>query len=157
MPHPDTVRAPIEREHATTRLAREEQYVTDKKALEDDFHADLATIETARRADLVAAGLNPDGSSSGQLEANDPINTVAPAITGGGTTGDLMTCSTGTWVGADSYTYQWVRNGVAIGGATANTRTLVLADEGTSLKCVVTAHSEDSTTSKDSNTITPAP
>lgn len=62
MPHPDTVRVPIEDAHSRTRAAREKQYLADKKALEDAFHNDIRDIEDDRGSDLVAAGLNPDGS-----------------------------------------------------------------------------------------------
>jgi hypothetical protein len=86
-----------------------------------------------------------------------PINTVAPSITTDGTptTGETVTCSTGTWSPTGSYTYQWKRNGVAIGGATANARTLVQADEGTSLTCTVTATNADGSASATSAAISP--
>jgi hypothetical protein len=156
MTHPNELRAPIELEHNTTRDEREQQYVADKRALEDDFHADLATIQTAKEADLAAAGFNPDGSWDPATFASElPVNTAAPAITGTATTGQTLTCSNGTWTNADTYTYQWKRDGVAIGGATANTRVLVMADEGHVLKCTVTAHNEQGTASADSGTRTP--
>ena len=157
MTHPNLLRAPIESEHNALRDAREQQYVADKKALEDDFHSDLATLRTNKSAALEAAGFNPDGSWSNVTFAEDlPVNTAAPAVTGSAITGQTLTCSNGTWQGADTYTYQWKRDGVAIGGATANTRVLVMADEGHVLKCVVTAHNEQGTATHDSNSVTPA-
>lgn len=153
MAHPDTVRGPIEQTHNATRDAREKQYVTDRVTLEETYHTDLQAIQTAKEADLVAAGLNPDGGVPPDYPR--PISTLAPAITGTATTGQVLTCSNGTWLGATSYTYQWYRDGVAIGGATAATRTLVTADVGKALKCRVTAHDADSAVSRDSNTVTP--
>lgn len=90
-------------------------------------------------------------------EPDVPTNSVAPAITGTAQAGQTVTCSTGTWVGADTYTYQWMRSGVAIGGATASTRVLAGADVGLPIKCQVTAHNENpvASTPANSNTITP--
>lgn len=153
MAHPDTVRGPIELAHNKTRDDREKAYVAARVALEDTYHTDLQAIQTAKEAALVAAGLNPDGGVPSDYPR--PVNTVAPAITGTPTTGQVLTVSNGTWTEADSYTYQWYRDGVAITGATAATHTLVVGDEGKALKARVTAHDADSTTSKDSNVVTP--
>lgn len=69
-----------------------------------------------------------------------PINSVLPAITGTTTQGQTLTCSTGTWSNTpDGYAYQWNRAGVPIGGATASTRVLALADVGSTMTCTVTA------------------
>ncbi len=154
VPNPDTIRGPIELTHNTNRDDREKQYVTERLALEADFHADLATIQTAKETALLAAGLNADGGVPESYPL--PVNTVAPALSGTTHTGDTVTCSQGTWAQATSYAYQWYRNGVAIGGATASTRTLVTADVGKVLKCRVTATNSFGTTSKDSNTVTPS-
>jgi hypothetical protein len=69
-----------------------------------------------------------------------PANTVAPAVTGTTTQGQVLTVSNGTWTGSPTgYTYQWKRAGVPISGASASTYALVLADVGQTLTCVVTA------------------
>jgi hypothetical protein len=53
----------------------------------------------------------------------------------------IASCTKGNWENEPtSYTYQWMRDGVAIGGATASTHALVAGDVGHSLTCVVTAH-----------------
>jgi hypothetical protein len=149
----DAIRAPIESTHNATRDAREAQYVTDRNALEADYHSDLQDIQTAKETALLAAGLNSDGGVPANYPG--PVNSTAPAITGTPATGQVLTVSNGSWARADSYTYQWYRDGVAIGGATANTRTLVVADQGKALKCRVTAVNEDGSAFKDSNTVTP--
>lgn len=86
-----------------------------------------------------------------------PSNTVAPAITGTPVVGELLTCSTGTWVGLEpiTYSYQWKRGGVDIGGATNNTYTLVQADAGNTanISCTVEATNAVGETPADSNTI----
>lgn len=70
-----------------------------------------------------------------------PVNTIAPAISGTQAEFETLSCSTGTWSGSAtiSYSYQWERSGSPIGGATSNTYTLVSADVGETLTCVVTA------------------
>ena len=86
---------------------------------------------------------------------NLPVNTVAPAITGTAQEGQTLTCSTGTWSGSNTYTYQWKRNGSNIGSATNSIYTLVTADVGTSIKCTVTATNFVGSANADSNTVTP--
>jgi hypothetical protein len=54
--------------------------------------------------------------------------------------GTTIHCSTGTWSdNPTSCAYQWFRNGSPISGATALAYTVVAADDGTSLQCVVSA------------------
>jgi hypothetical protein len=71
----------------------------------------------------------------------EPENTAAPSVGGTAEVGQTLTCSAGTWIGAGpiSYTYRWLRDGAAVGGATANTYTVTAADEGHSISCEVTA------------------
>jgi hypothetical protein len=89
--------------------------------------------------------------------ASAPSNTVAPVASGTPTTGQNLSCTTGTWTGSPTptYTYQWQRAGVNIGGATASTYTLVEADEGNAIRCVVTATNASGSASANSNAITP--
>lgn len=68
-----------------------------------------------------------------------PVNSVLPAITGTKTVGQTLTCSSGTWSQSPSYAYQWLRDGVAISGATASTRLLAAPDAGALMSCTVTA------------------
>lgn len=68
-----------------------------------------------------------------------PVNSVLPAITGTKTQGQTLTCSSGTWSKSPTYSYQWLRNGSPIIGATASTRVLALADVGALMSCTVKA------------------
>lgn len=68
-----------------------------------------------------------------------PVNSVLPAITGTKTVGQTLTCSSGTWSKSPSYAYQWLRDGVAIIGATAATRVLQAGDAGALMSCTVIA------------------
>jgi hypothetical protein len=85
-----------------------------------------------------------EGSVYGGAVGSPPVIAVAPAVTGDAVQGSTLSCSTGTWTqssggGAISYTYQWTRDGVDIGSATAATYATVLADVGTAVGCKVTA------------------
>ncbi|WP_296607445.1 immunoglobulin domain-containing protein [Nocardioides sp.] len=76
-----------------------------------------------------------------------PTNISPPVISGTAAVGQTLTCSAGSWSGgggpfggtANTYAYQWRRDGGAISGATGTTYAVVAADAGTSLTCVVTA------------------
>ncbi len=73
------------------------------------------------------------------------VNIVAPevAVRGGGAVvvGKTLWCSSGPWTGAPipTFSYRWLRDGVAIGGAESNSYTVAVADEGHSISCEVTA------------------
>lgn len=81
----------------------------------------------------------PATSNTIALPSYAPVNTVAPAVTGVAIVSQTLSCSTGTWTNSPSFTYQWQRGGVDIGGATNNTYLLVAADAGQTIRCVVTA------------------
>jgi hypothetical protein len=70
-----------------------------------------------------------------------PENTVAPIVSGTAEVGLTLTCSQGTWTtpAPTSYTYRWLRDGGAIGGAESSVYTVTAADEGHSIICEVTA------------------
>ncbi|WP_127819573.1 S8 family serine peptidase [Microbacterium sp. CPCC 204701] len=69
-----------------------------------------------------------------------PVATSAPAITGAAKVGKTLTAKPGKWSPADvALTYQWLRDGVAIDGATSQRYTVVPADAGTALSVQVTA------------------
>lgn len=73
------------------------------------------------------------------LSLTVPVNTVAPAVTGTAQVRNALTCSTGTWSGPPtSYSYQWKRGATNV-GTNSNTYTLVAADVGSTMTCVVTA------------------
>lgn len=81
-----------------------------------------------------------------------PVNTVLPAISGTPNVGQTLTCSTGTWINAVSFAYQWLRDGVAIAGSTANTYLLVTADALKEISCRVTATNDVGSTQATSAT-----
>jgi hypothetical protein len=80
-----------------------------------------------------------------------PSNTTVPTISGTTQVGSALTTSNGTWNGTTplSYAYQWRRcdasggNCSDISGATANSYTLTSADQGNTVRAVVTAKNTD--------------
>lgn len=87
--------------------------------------------------------------------ASPPVNTVPPEVTGGLYFGDILTTTDGTWTGSPtSYAYQWQRDATNIGTNT-NTYTLVSADAGTSITCIVTATNASGSTPETSGYVSP--
>ena len=70
-----------------------------------------------------------------------PANAVAPVISGTAQSGQVLSATQGTWTGdwPLTFTYQWSRDGVDLGGATSSTYTVVSGDVGHLLTCRVTA------------------
>ena len=80
-------------------------------------------------------------ASVGNSYGSAPVNTVAPVVSGTATVGQTLSTTDGTWLGAPAptFTYQWQRTGVDIGGATSSTYVLVAADYANTIRCVVRA------------------
>jgi surface protein len=82
-----------------------------------------------------------------------PVNTVIPNVTGSAIVGNTLTTDDGSWTGSPtSYSYQWKRGATNIGTNT-NTYTLVNADAGQSITCVVTATNAGGSTPATSNAV----
>lgn len=83
-------------------------------------------------------------------------NSVAPAVTGVLTYGNVLTCSTGTWAGYGtiSYAYQWYNGATILSGQTASTYTTVYGDVGDAISCTVTATDTLTSASANSNAVT---
>lgn len=66
-------------------------------------------------------------------------NKTLPRVTGTATVGSTLTAEPQTWAGgAITYTYQWQRGTVNISGATARTYVIQAADQGNTLRCLIT-------------------
>jgi surface protein len=82
-----------------------------------------------------------------------PVNSTPPVISGTTTLGSVLTTTNGTWTNSPtSYAYQWKRGATNI-GTNANTYTLVNADAGQSITCVVTATNAGGSTPATSNAV----
>lgn len=103
----------------------------------------IYAVSSAGRTDIIGA------------VATAPVNTVAPLISGGLYVGNVLTTTDGTWTGSpSSYAYQWKRNATNIGTNT-NTYTLVSADAGTNITCIVTATNASGSTPATSGNFSP--
>jgi hypothetical protein len=83
-----------------------------------------------------------------------PSNTVAPVISGTSVVGQTLSSTTGTWTGTPTptYSYQWKRGATNI-GTNSSTYTLVSADAGQSITCIVTATNAGGSTNATSNAL----
>jgi hypothetical protein len=103
----------------------------------------------------------PATSNTLKVPAAPPFNTVAPVLSGTPAVGQKLSCSTGTWTGAEpiAFTYTWLREGSAISGAIGNTYVVQSADQGHGLACQVTAENSVSRVAATSNAlmVPPAP
>jgi hypothetical protein len=85
---------------------------------------------------LAAAIVSPAPVAS----APDPVNTVAPVLTGTPAPGQTLTCSTGSWANnPTSFSYAWLRSGVPIAGQAGSSYVVQAADQGHTVSCQVTA------------------
>jgi hypothetical protein len=86
-----------------------------------------------------------------------PTPTVDPVLTGIATTGSTLSCTQGTWIGDLPITYvqQWQRDGTNI-GAVGVTYTLTAADEGHTIRCLVTGTNTAGAVGRASNAVTAA-
>ena len=82
-----------------------------------------------------------------------PVFTVQPVLTGTPNVGQTLSVSTGTATGSGTVTYarQWLRDGVAISGATGATYVAQMADDGTTVTVRVAATDDNGTTYATSN------
>ena len=62
-----------------------------------------------------------------------------PKLSGAARVGRTLKLKRGTWVATTSFRYRWLRNGVAIKGATRTSYKLRRADRGKRIACRVTA------------------
>lgn len=97
------------------------------------------TIRVKEIATNIHGSINQ--STSNQTILSAPVNTAINTISGNDYVGQVLTSTTGTFIGTATitYTYQWQRDGVNIGGATASTYTIVSADADKDIRCIVTA------------------
>ena len=100
--------------------------------------------------DNSAGGQTANTPFTSNVSGNSPTYSVAPAISGTANVGQVLTVTTGTWSTAVSIAYQWkwAHTRTSIFGATNNTYTVNIEDQGRTLTCMVTA-----TTSGGSNAV----
>jgi hypothetical protein len=80
-------------------------------------------------------------SNSVAIPAARPKNLEPPQVAGTPAVGEQLTCLSGSWSGEPppALSYQWLRDGSSISGASRETYEVLEADQGHSLSCLVTA------------------
>ena len=96
--------------------------------------------QAAEHREPAVAAKCPLASQIGTVEVFTPLLSAAPTIRGTPEKGSELSCTHGTWsVAPEETSYQWLRNGSAIQGATGEHYNPVAADEEKELQCQVTA------------------
>lgn len=88
-----------------------------------------------------ATATNTGGSASStsqSLSVPAALTAGTPDVTGTPAVGQTVTCTEGSWGGSPAFTYTWLRDGTAIGGATGRTYVVDAADATHRLACRVT-------------------
>lgn len=101
------------------------------------------------------------GGDNGGSTGDGPTNRTLPSISPtSATVGTVLTCNKGTWTegegpgGSNTYAFRWKRDGTEISGAISTQYTVLDADDGKAIACVVRATNGDGTTVATSPSIT---
>lgn len=108
----------------------------------DDIGAKLSVRVTGSKSLYPSA--TATSAETATITSNQLTNTPTPTIGLRAKVGFTLTVSTGTWDSGVSFTYQWLRNGNPISGATATSYALVTADQGAKISVAVTGKSASS-------------
>lgn len=109
---------------------------------EVEYYKEAFTLNAASELTVTKGGVLAGIDAALVARALPPQNTVFPTISGTIAVGSTVSCSPGSWSGATpmAYTYQWLRDRVAIEGATATSYTIQTADVGHFVACEVIAY-----------------
>jgi hypothetical protein len=143
----DPTRRSAEMETGPVQILRPGHHLNTK------FTNDIMLVVNAGKAGNLTPVAMGNAITAGLANEIPPVNTAAPVASGTGTVGQVLSCTTGTWTYGQTYTYQWLRGGVAITGAITANHTLVAADSGTNVSCRVTASNPAGSASATSNAI----
>ena len=123
----------------------------------------LASADATHNVSCAVTGTNAGGAATANSNAIAvtvalPVNSVAPVVTGSVNVGSTLATTNGTWSGSPTYTYQWLRDGTNIVGATAQTYVVAIADQAHSISCAVTGTNAGGSATAGSNSLAvPAP
>ena len=92
-------------------------------------------------------------SAATKAVAKGTLTTKTPTISGSLKVGSTVTAKPGTWTSGTKLSYQWLRDGKAITGATASTYKLRSADAGHKVSVKVTGTKTGYTTATKSSAV----
>jgi hypothetical protein len=113
------------------------------------FFSNQPSEATANPVGVAVGALTPGVNAA--MVPSLPYNTAGPSVSGTATVGSLLSCSSGSWTGepelalsvgwplTSPFSYQWLRDGAPIAGATSPAYIVQAADVGHALVCEVTA------------------
>lgn len=112
-----------------------------------DVGAQLAVTTTATKADYLPAEQRSAATATVPAATPQTFTRGTPTISGTVLVGKTLMAKTGAWTPTPTtFTYQWLRNNVAIRGATAATYVVAAADASAKLKVTVTGKKTGFTT-----------
>ena len=104
-----------------------------------DLGSRLAVLVTGKRSGFMPATAT-SATTKPVAKGAAPRASKAPAVTGAARLGSTLNASTGTWsASGTSFTYQWLRDGKTITGATSSRYKATTADVGKRVSVHVTA------------------
>lgn len=119
--------------------------------------ADAGTLLSVTVTGTKSGYTSKASTSTSAVVANGTLTGAKPTITGTTKVGSTLTAKAGTWAPAPvTLSHQWLRNGVAISGATASTYKLTSADKGKRITVRVTGTKAGYTTLSQTSTATAA-
>ncbi|GAA1962065.1 hypothetical protein GCM10009776_25900 [Microbacterium deminutum] len=92
-----------------------------------DLGSTISVAVTAHRDGFGSATVT--SAATGQVAAGT-ITAATPTISGTLAVGETLTAEPGTWTSGTTFTYEWLRSGLVVTGATGSTYQLTTADAG---------------------------
>jgi hypothetical protein len=137
------------------------QWTREGEAIPGATAAQYAVVSSDRGRSLACRvkGSNlPEGSetvwsATVRIPGERPHDLIAPQVTGDPTLGQTLTCVPGVWGGHPPpvLSYQWLRSGAPIAGATSSSYRISPADQGQLLSCNVAATNSEGSSEAESN------
>jgi sugar lactone lactonase YvrE len=125
--------------------------------------ATLSDLTDGTSYNVLVRAVNDSGGGTASPQASvtpeaPPVNSVLPTVAGTADVGDTLTAGQGAWQGTSlSYSYQWLRDGIAISGASTATYVPTSNDVGLQLSVQVTASNDVGSVSATSTNVTAEP
>jgi fibronectin type III domain protein/NHL repeat-containing protein len=125
--------------------------------------ATLTALSDGTTYNVLVRAVNGSGGGTASPQASvtpqvPPANSTPPTLTGTPEVGDTLTADPGTWQGTSlTYSYQWLRDGIAVSGATNTTYVPTSNDVGHQFSVQVTASNDVGSVAAASTNVTAQP